>query len=88
MAMTVAEIIKRLRAVAEPVGPQHSFWEDIFDLEAMEAGKPTLRPIEEVRRKAETLRLFFLGRDYMDVEATVAREFDEAVINTITRREP
>lgn len=37
-----------MRGVAARVGPQHAFWDVIFDAEAMLEGKQTLLPHHEV----------------------------------------
>ena len=35
----LTEMVRRLRAVAEPVGSLHSYWDNIFDIEAKLNGK-------------------------------------------------
>lgn len=34
--------IKKMRAIAAPVGPMHAYWDVISDAECLLAGKPTL----------------------------------------------
>ena len=41
-------IAKRMRVLAEPVGPMHGLWESIFDIEALVAEKPTLLTREQI----------------------------------------
>ena len=36
------ELVKQLRAIAQPIGPLHSFWDVIFDIESFIEGKETL----------------------------------------------
>jgi hypothetical protein len=34
--------IQALRAIAEPIGPLHSFWDVIGDMDAFRLGEPTI----------------------------------------------
>jgi hypothetical protein len=38
----IEELTKRMRAVAAPVGPMHSWWDVIFDMEAFVKGEKTI----------------------------------------------
>jgi len=48
---------KRLRKIAAPVGPLHSFWDPISDIESFIIGKPTIlkKSAEEWIEYAEEL---------------------------------
>lgn len=81
--MTDAELVQRLRAIAEPVGPLHALWDIIFDLEAKAVGKQTLLPLKEVELMASTLKMHFHAQDYMDVSAKVERDFYPAIAKLI-----
>lgn len=45
----IREAIKYCRSVAEPIGPQHAWWDLIFDAEAMLTGGQTLVPYDVVK---------------------------------------
>lgn len=38
----IREAIRKARSIAAPVGPMHSYWDVIFDAEALLEGKPTI----------------------------------------------
>lgn len=38
----LTDLVKQLRAIAQPVGAMHSFWDTIFDIEALLDGQQTL----------------------------------------------
>jgi hypothetical protein len=50
------ELVAEMRRIAEPVGPMHSFWDDIFEAEAVLDEKPTIdMPIGERIARIEAL---------------------------------
>lgn len=46
------EVVAEWRAVAEPIGPQHAYWDFIFDAEALLDGRKTVLTPEQILKAA------------------------------------
>jgi hypothetical protein len=53
----------QLRAMAEPQGPLHAWWDWIGDIEAVVAGEPTLLHLTPAEYMAEAHRLLRTSRE-------------------------
>ena len=45
--------VEIMRAIAARVGPQHAYWDLVFDAEAMLEGRKTILPYHEIVREVE-----------------------------------
>ena len=45
--------VEIMRGIAARVGPQHAYWDLVFDAEAMLEGRKTILPYHEIVREVE-----------------------------------
>lgn len=56
-------VLRRMREIAVTQGPQHSFWDAIFDIEAFLAGRPTI--IQHTAKEWLELAAEYLGTEVL-----------------------